>query len=116
MEVPCFLPLHGQDSVRSSQVSGFSPPITIETGKHANPVLAKDHLRAGEEGRSNSELYLVILGRLRDLSIIAQYHATCQSSIKGNQVESRERRCYDRDFLKVRVPVSAKQYPENSGF
>ena len=80
MEVPYFLPVHGQDSIRPSQVSGFCLPVTMETGKHeaglTNPVLAKDHLHAGKKGHSNLKLYLAILGRLRDLSIIAQYHAT----------------------------------------
>ena len=83
MEVPNFLPLHGQDSIRSSRVSGFRLPIAMENGtqKHkagiASPVLAKDHLQAGEEGGSSVNLYLVVLSRLRDLLLIAQPHATC---------------------------------------
>jgi len=53
----------------------------METGKHeaglTNPMLPKDHLHAGKKGQSDSKLYLAILGRLKDLSIIAQYQGTC---------------------------------------
>jgi len=38
----------------------------METGKHeaglASPVLAKDYIHAGEKGKYNLKLYLVMLG------------------------------------------------------
>ena len=71
----------------------------METGKHqaglTNLVLAKDHLHAGEEGKSNLKLYLATLGRLRGLLPIAQYRGTCLRSAGGHRGEGHERKCYD---------------------
>lgn len=66
MEVPNFLSLYGQDSVRSSQVSGLGLPIAMESGKLkvglTSALLTEGYLRVGENGRSNPKRYLAVRG------------------------------------------------------
>lgn len=80
MEVVDLLSLYRQDSVRSSQVSGFNLSITMEAGKHeaglTSPVLTEDHLHAGKKSKPSSKLYPVLLNRLMDGLLTAQHDTT----------------------------------------
>ena len=64
MEVPDFLSLYGQDSVRSPQVSGLGLPITMETEKLkaglANALFTEDYLHVGEKGGFGPRRYLAV--------------------------------------------------------
>ena len=64
MEVPAFLYVHGRGPVRSPHVAGLKPPATMETGKHetgfTNAVLSENYLHAGEEGKFDLWLRIVL--------------------------------------------------------
>jgi len=62
VEVLIFLPVHGGNSVRPFQVSGFRIPITMEAGECGtgltNALFAKDHLLAHEKGKLTPQPHL----------------------------------------------------------
>ena len=88
MEVPNFLSLYGQDSIRSPQVSGFRLPLTMETEKNkagfTSALLTEDYLHVGENGGSHLKRCLAVQRRMKDLLRIAPDQTTYRPSIQGH--------------------------------